>query len=158
MTYDGGRLDFAIRGQQIDYLSGVNLLTLMKLGRLVWPPPAYWVRSGVDEIRRCEGHKDPIPHNMIWTPTGIRLIDDNDRRGDAVGRAAEAVLKRTVRAWWKNAMAAPSAYVPRRSELERTVARWKKQIRRGTRSFAGTVLPTPLAKKLKRIFPYRASE
>ncbi|HET9942498.1 MAG TPA: hypothetical protein VFR05_04115, partial [Terriglobia bacterium] len=60
--------------------------------------------------------------------------------------------------WWKNEMAAPSAYVPRRSELERKVARWKKQIRRGTRNFAATVLPAPLARRLKQLFPYRASE
>ena len=126
MTYDGVELNFTIRGQQIDYVSGVNLLSLMKLGRLVWPPPAHWVRSGANEIRRCKGHRDPIPHNMLWTPAGLRLIDGNDRKGEAVGRSAEAVLKRSVRAWWKNMMASPSAYVPRRSPLERKIAKMEK--------------------------------
>jgi hypothetical protein len=112
------------------------------------------VSAGIDEIRRCAGHKDPVPHNMIWTPAGIRLIDGDDRRGDAVGRAAERVLRRTVRGWWKNELAAPSAYVPRRSALERNVARWKKQIRKGTRSVAARVLPATLAHRLKRLFPY----
>lgn len=158
MTYDGSSLRFMIRGQQIDYLPGVNLLSLMKLGRLVWPLPAHWVRSGIDEIRRCKGHKDPIPHNMVWTPAGLRLIDGNDRRGDAVGRSAEAVLRRNVRAWWKNKMSSPSAYVPRRSLLERKIARWKKQIRKGTRTVAATVLPAPLTQKLKRIFPYGGND
>lgn len=158
MAYNGSSLRFAVRGQQIGYLPGVNLLSLMKLGRLVWPQPDHWVDSGIDEIRRCEGHRDPIPHNMIWTPAGLRLIDGNDRRGDAVGHAAEAVLRRTIRAWWKNRMAAPSAYVPRRSPVERRVARWKKQIRKGTRTIAASVLPAPLARKLKKIFPYRGSD
>ncbi len=71
MMYDGVELNFTIRRQQIDYVSGVNLLSLMKLGRLVWPPPAHWVRSGANEIRRCKGHRDPIPHNMLWNPAGL---------------------------------------------------------------------------------------
>src|SRR5688572_3193826 len=137
-TYDGARVNFSIRGQRSEYVPGVNLLSLMKLGRLVWPRPDYWVRSGTDEIRRNAGHKDPVPHNMLWTPAGIRLIDGNDRRGDAVGKSAEAVLRRNIRAWWNNRMASPSAYVPKRSAFERTVSRWKKQIRKGTRTVAAT--------------------
>jgi len=155
LDFDGDKLAFFIRGRKIDYLPGVNLLSLMKLGRLVWPLPSYWERSGIDEIRRAEGHKDPVPHNMIWTSTGIRLIDGNDRRGDAVGRSAEAVLRRNIRSWWNNRSASQFAYVARRSALERTIARWKKQIRRGSRTIAGAVLPPPLARKLKHMFPYR---
>jgi hypothetical protein len=155
MTYDGARLHFTIRGQEAEYLPGVNLLSLMKLGRLVWPLPSYWVASGIGQIRRHTGHRDPVPHNMIWTPEGIRLIDGNDRKGDAAGRSAETLLRRSVRAWWRNRMASPSAYVPRRSPLERKVASWRKQLRRGARAAAATILPEPLARELKRIFPYR---
>jgi len=155
VTYDGHHMDLAIRGQRCDYTPGVNLLSLMKLGRLVWPAPQYWVRSGIDEIRRSTGHRDPVPHNMIWTPSGIQLIDGNDRRGDAVGRAAERVLRRNVRAWRKNMLSSPSAYIPKRSALERNVAKWRKQVRKGTRSLAARVLPAPLAQRLKRLFPYR---
>jgi hypothetical protein len=155
MTYDGARLNFSIRGKAIDYQPGVNLLTLMKLGRLVWPEPDYWLRVGVEEIRRSPGHKDPLPHNMLWTPTGIRLIDGDDRRGDASGRSAENVLRRHVYAWWKNEMTSPSAYVAKRTAFERKVARLKKQLRNGARSLAANVLPSPLAERLKRKFPYR---
>lgn len=157
LAYDGRHVNFEIRGQRIEYVPGVNLLTLMKLGRLVWPLPDYWVKAGAEEIRRCAEHRDPVPHNMLWTPSGIRLIDGNDRRGDAVGPAAERVLSRNIRAWWKNEMASPDAYVPRRSPLERMLARWKKQIRKGTRTVAATVLPEPLAIKLKHLFPYRGN-
>jgi SAM-dependent methyltransferase len=155
IAYDGKHLRFDVRGTPIEYMPGVNLLSLMKLGRLVWPLPGFWERAGIDEIRRCIGHKDPAPHNMIWTPAGVRLIDGDDRRGDAVGRSAETVLRRNVRAWWKNRSASPFAYVARRSAIERTVAKWKKQIRRGTRSIVGTVLPAPIAKRMKALFPYR---
>jgi hypothetical protein len=154
-VYDGQQLRFDVRSTRVDYLAGVNLLSLMKLGRLVWPYPAYWDRTGIGEIRRCVAHKDPAPHNMIWTPKGLRLIDGDDRRGDAVGRSAETVLRRNVRAWWKNRSASPFGYVARRTAVERTIARWRKQIRRGTRSIAGSVLPTPIARRVKQLFPYR---
>jgi hypothetical protein len=155
LQYDGKDLTFSVRGKRIDYVSGVNLLSLMKLGRLTWPPPPYWERSGTDEIRRYPDHKDPAPHNMIWTPRGLHLIDGDDRRGDAVGSAAERVLRRNIRAWWKNESTSPFAYVPRRSAVERNVARWRKQVRRGARSLAGAVIPEPITRRLRKVFPYR---
>jgi SAM-dependent methyltransferase len=155
LQYDGAQLTFSVRGKRIDYVPGVNLLSLMKLGRLVWPQPNHWVRLGISEIRRCAAHKDPAPHNMIWTPGGLHLIDGDDRRGDAIGSAAERVLRRNIAAWWKNESTSPFAYVPRRSEFERKVARWRKQVRRGARSLAGALIPEPITRKLRQIFPYR---
>jgi hypothetical protein len=111
MAYDGQNLKMAIRGQEIDYVPGVNLVSLTKLGRLVWPPPEHWLGCGTAAFRTSPRHLDPLPHNMLWTPHGVELIDADDRKGDAQGRHALGMFKDTILAWWRN-RTAQEAYVP----------------------------------------------
>lgn len=143
LDYDGKQLRLTIRDQIVDYTPGVNLVTMLKLGRLVWPKPEYWIRSGLQRIRAWKEHLDPLPHNMLWTPGGLTLIDGDDRRGDARGRAAAGILKRTIRAWAKNNTAGVDSYVPH-------VAKWRRLLRHGAWRLGRRVLPGKLVEKIKK--------
>jgi SAM-dependent methyltransferase len=133
--FDGTNLKFNIRGNHVDYVPGINLLNLMKLGRLVWPPTDHWLKSGVEAMRASPNHFDPLPHNMLWTPYGIRLIDEEDEMGYARGPWARRLLKRSLNKWRRNRMAAEDAYVPHGPRLFRKLKMWYRRTRGRRRSF-----------------------
>lgn len=143
LEYDGDLFRFYIREQPVDYMPGVNLLSLMKLGRLVWPEEAYWREGGAEAIRACRMHLDPLPHNMLWTPGGLRLIDADDHRGFADSVEAERTLNHYLRAWMDNKTADDNAYVPHVPWFLRRLRSWPRYL-------AGKLLPIPIQRWIRR--------
>ncbi len=99
MRYDGDRVHFAIRGEEVAYRPGVNLVSLMYLGRLIRPEPAYWIQGAAAAVVSWPEHGDPMPHNMLWTPTGLSLIDGDDQRLPAAILASQRSMEHHVTAW-----------------------------------------------------------
>ena len=99
MRHDGEHLDFAIRGKEVAYRPGVNLVNMMYLGRLLHPQPAYWIDSAAAAVKAWPEHGDPLPHNMLWTPTGLALIDGDDLCVPSAMRAPEVSITQSVTAW-----------------------------------------------------------
>lgn len=99
MRYDGERVHFAIRGEEVAYRPGVNLVSLMYLGRLLRPEPAYWIQSAAAAVESWPDHGDPMPHNMLWTPTGLSLIDGDDQQGRSTMQASQLSMAHHVTAW-----------------------------------------------------------
>jgi len=79
MRYDGERIHLAVRGEDVAYRPGVNIVSLMHLGRLVHPQRAYWIQGAAAAVESWPEHGDPMPHNMLWTPSGLSLVDGNDQ-------------------------------------------------------------------------------
>ena len=96
---DGHSVSLSVRGAPVDYRPGVNLLSLMRLGTLLYPPRAYWLETAEAALRSSPGHGDPYPHNMIWTPTGIALIDEDDLHVERSLELATASFRRNLRDW-----------------------------------------------------------
>jgi hypothetical protein len=99
MRFDGERVNLDIRGKQTAYRPGVNLVSMMYLGRLLHPHPAYWIDGAVVAVKAWPEHGDPLPHNMLWTPTGLALVDGDDLRVPCAMRASEASITNSVTAW-----------------------------------------------------------
>ncbi len=82
---DGTRL--WVDGDRVDYRPGLNLVNLMRLGALRRPTVEAWTADFDAALAAAPGHQDPLPHNCIWTPGGLVLIDDEPR--DALTTAAD---------------------------------------------------------------------
>ncbi len=99
VAYDGDRVQLSVRGAPVDYVPGINLLSLMRLGTLVHPAVPYWEASARAAIEAAPAHGDPYPHNMIWTPDGLHLIDPSDLDVERSTDMAMASLARNLVAW-----------------------------------------------------------
>jgi SAM-dependent methyltransferase len=99
IDFDGRQVTLRVRGSEVDYLSGVNLLSLMRLGTLLHPGPAYWRQSAMAALERNPTHGDPYPHNMLWTPDGVVLIDDDDLYVERSRPLALESLERNLAGW-----------------------------------------------------------
>lgn len=130
LTYDGTRIELIIRGRTADYIPGVNLLSLMKLGQLVWPRPPHWIRAGRAAMSGHPNHRDPLMHNMLWTPHGIDMIDAHDLRGNVQGRDALRMFKKNIRAWRRNRTAGSAAYVPNLPAWRLRLRQWRRRFSR----------------------------
>jgi hypothetical protein len=95
---DGHHLRFLVRDEERVYQPGANVVNLSKLGRLHHPGRRYWLQEGKRILRKCRDHGDGLPHNMIWTPAGLTLVDFGDEAGV---RYADGVLtlRQVVREW-----------------------------------------------------------
>lgn len=144
LHYDGERIALEIRHRRVNYVPGINLVSLMKLGRLIWPSPGYWVRSGISTIRAWPGHGDPLTHNMLWTPAGVRLIDGDDQRADVQGFAACLHFAANIVGWHFNRMTVKGAYTPHASRL------WRR-----ARSLLRRVLPARVRAFLRSLLNSR---
>lgn len=74
-AHDGTDMRFTVRGEDRIWIPGANVHNLMKLGALVSPRPEWWQINAHRELEAHPDHPDPLPHNMIWGPDGIRLVD-----------------------------------------------------------------------------------
>jgi hypothetical protein len=72
---------------------------MMYLGRLLHPQPAYWIDGATAAVKAWPGHGDPLPHNMLWTPAGLVLIDGDDLFVPSAMRAPEVSIIQSVTAW-----------------------------------------------------------
>ncbi len=142
LAFDGESLRLAIRQEVVDYVPGINLVSLMKLGRLVWPRPRYFIRQGVAAIQSSYQHEDPLPHNMLWTLQGIKIIDKDDLQWGHPPAVARAILKKQIMGWKHNKLANKHAYVPRLPWWRLLTWYWPKAIAR-------RILPEPVFKALK---------
>lgn len=123
--YDGREARLQIRGRAIVRRPGINLVSLMKLGRLRHPDPQSLVVAGTRAIEAADGHGDPYPHNMLWSATGIDLIDADDQHTATPKPVAVAVLEQTIAAWaagrtgahhgYMRELLGPARYVRRRA-------------------------------------------
>jgi hypothetical protein len=129
LSFNGSRTTLTLRGATIDYRPGINLVSLMKLGRLVHPRPDYWLASASAAIESEPGHGDPFPHNMLWSGRGVTLIDGDDLRSEAPREAGLRSVGQNVQAWVQNRTTSEFGYVRERIGL-----------RRRSRSLAGRVL------------------
>ena len=97
--YDGTRLTFTRRGEVLPYLPGVNIVNLSKLGRLAWPSKRYWLDQGSALIKSTPSHSDPLPHNMLWTPSGLKFIDDQDLASNHPRAVVLSAYKQHIKNW-----------------------------------------------------------
>jgi hypothetical protein len=111
LEFDGSSVSLKIRGQEVQYIPGINFVSLMRLGHLLHPDPEVWIDSAQAEAARLPNHGDALPHNMLWTARGLRLIDGDDLEFATVDQGIRA-LKTNIGAWARNRTAAPPAYVP----------------------------------------------
>lgn len=109
--YDGLQPRLQIRGKSVTRRPGINLVSLMKLGRLRHPDPASLLAAGTLAIEATGGHGDPYPHNMLWGADGIELIDADDQHTGTPTRAAVAMLEQTLSAWAAGRTAAHHGYM-----------------------------------------------
>lgn len=143
LEYDGAHFQLLIRGEPADYVPGVNLLSLMKLGRLVWPEENYWREGGAEAIQDWPQHQDPLPHNMVWTPDGLKLIDGDDHKGFADSVEAARTLNHYLKTWVENKTADHDAYVPHVPWFLRRLRSWPRYL-------AGKWLPSRIRVWIKR--------
>ena len=125
MRYDGERIHLAVRGEDVAYRPGVNIVSLMHLGRLLHPQRAYWIQGAAAAVESWPEHGDPMPHNMLWTPSGLSLVDGNDQHLKSAIDASRRSMKHHVTAW---ATTVPTSAVPYRAEWLSPYRR----LRRGT--------------------------
>jgi hypothetical protein len=112
IEFDGKAVTLRIRGKAVSYRPGINFVSLMKLGRLLYPDPAVWLAWGQEAFARVPTHADPLPNNTLWNADGLQLIDTDDER---IGDPNEGLrsLRANLRSWVQNRSAARAAYVPR---------------------------------------------
>lgn len=125
LDFDGRDVKLEIRGKVVDRRPGINLVSLMKLGRLRHPDPSSFVVAGTRAIEAASGHGDPYPHNMLWSAAGIELIDSDDQHTDTAPPTAVAMLEQTIAAWaegrtishhgYMRELLGPARYVRRRA-------------------------------------------
>lgn len=102
LDFDGSELNFTIREKLINYIPVINFISLMKLGRLVRPTPAFLIKQGIEAIKASIDLRDPNPHNFLWTVGGWKLIDGDDLFRNQNPRVAISMLKNRIRAWKRN--------------------------------------------------------
>ena len=114
IAYDGKSVTLTVRGKPVDYVPGINLVDLMRLGRLVHPAPDYWLGATRKAMDEDPGHGDPFPHNMLWTPGGVALIDGDDLQVETPGTSGWQSVERNVAAWAANRTTSDFGYVRER--------------------------------------------
>lgn len=126
---DSNSIELYIRGEpRNDYVPGLNLVNLMKLGALRWPAPHRWTSWFDCALNNAPNHQDPLPHNAVWNAMGLVLIDDEPR--DALTTAADGrrALKANLQRWIDGGTVSGSVELrslTRRQRLQRTDAgRW----------------------------------
>jgi hypothetical protein len=78
LQYDGQSLALSVRGTDVEYRSGINVVSLTRLGTLLHPRRSYWDEAVARALDDAPDHPDPYLHNMLWTPRGIELVDESD--------------------------------------------------------------------------------
>jgi len=111
LDFDGGEVRLAIRGRPVVRHPGINLTSLMKLGRLLYPSAEILLAAGAQAIDAARAHGDPYPHNMLWSASGIELIDGDDQETATSRERAASVLERTLASWAAGRTRHPHAYV-----------------------------------------------
>lgn len=99
LDYNGRSVSLSVRGTKIGYRTGVNVVSLTRLGTLFHPRRRYWDEALADIVESAPDHPDPYLHNMLWTPRGIELIDDSDLRVEHSHDQVMRVLARNLEAW-----------------------------------------------------------
>lgn len=99
IDWDGREMALSVGDSRVDYVPGVNLVSLMQLGTLIHPGRAYWEASARATLAADPDHGDPYPHNMIWTPDGLRLIDRDDLAVERSPEMAMASFASNLAAW-----------------------------------------------------------
>jgi hypothetical protein len=134
IRYDGSNVRISIRGVERAYRPGVNLASMMSLGRLVYPPPRHWLRLGAAALSASPHHPDPMPHNMVWSASGLSLVDEEPLTCPrALGEAQES-LRQNVMAWRSGRTAFRAAYRPE-------VFGWRRRARRSVVTLLRRLLP-----------------
>ncbi|HET7030878.1 MAG TPA: hypothetical protein VFI34_10235, partial [Candidatus Limnocylindrales bacterium] len=64
-------------------------------------------------------HGDPFPHNMLWTPSGLRLIDGDDLQTEDPARAGLRSLVENLTAWSSPRPNSGVRYVRERTGISR---------------------------------------
>jgi hypothetical protein len=118
---DGQAVHLTIRGSEVAYVPGVNLVNLMHVGRLVHPAPATFLAQARSAFETEPGHGDPFPHNILWTPAGLRLIDGDDLRTENPHEAGFRSLVENVTNWAAPRSTASFGYVRERTGIVRRV-------------------------------------
>jgi hypothetical protein len=63
----GTSLICLIQGAVDAALAAQWAVSLMHLGRLLYPQRAYWIQGAAAAVESWPEHGDPLPHNMLWT-------------------------------------------------------------------------------------------
>ena len=111
IAFDGKQVSLTIRGQSVEHMTGINLVSLMKIGQPADPDPLVFQQMGEHAIEASSGHGDPFPHNMLWSARGIDLIDADDQETDTDRQAAIATLRGTLESWHLGGTVAKNAYI-----------------------------------------------
>jgi SAM-dependent methyltransferase len=119
ISFDGGAMSLSVRDNVVDYVPGINLVNLMRLGRLVHPEPAYWLNAARVAIDSAPGHGDPFPHNMLWGPAGVSLIDGEDLQTETPQASGWRSVERNIAEWARNRTTSEFAYVRDRRGVKR---------------------------------------
>lgn len=140
---DAGRTELWIRGDQQDYVAGVNLVSLMHLGALVRPLPATWRRWFQEALAAAPDHPDPLPHNAVWTPAGLVFVDDEPT--DALVTPADGLraLDRNLALW-------PSGATARGDVEVRSLTRLQRWHRTPAGQAVSRIIPAPVRRALRR--------
>jgi hypothetical protein len=75
VDHDGSLTMLSVGGSVIERVPGVNLVNLMRAGALLHPSIDDVMTDATRALDRHPSHPDPFPHNMLWGPDGIRMID-----------------------------------------------------------------------------------
>jgi len=121
IRFDGSRVHLAVRGREVEYVPGVNLVNLMHVGRLLHPAPEALLQAARQAFLSDPAHGDPFPHNMLWTPTGLTLIDGDDLQTENAARAGYRSLVENVMTWAAPRMDSPFGYVRERTGMWRRI-------------------------------------
>lgn len=97
--WQSGQRTLAIRGVSVHAIAGLNIVNLMHLGRLLYPPSKVLVRYAREALRQAPAHLDPSPHNMLWCGNKMHLIDGEDRRGPLSPDESLRTMRNNVRRW-----------------------------------------------------------
>jgi hypothetical protein len=111
IAFDGSQVDLSVRGRSVNHIPGINLVSLMKIGRLIYPGTRAFERAGERAIDASTGHGDPFPHNMLWSARGIDLIDADDQETETDRASAIATLHGTLESWESGRTVANNAYI-----------------------------------------------
>jgi len=141
IDFDGRAVTLSVRGTAVDYRPGVNLLSLMGLGTLVHPGKDYWLSAAESALAESPDHPDPYPHNMIWTPRGLALIDDDDMDVERSPAAALETFSHNLRAWERG----------RTRRYVREVLGPGRLLRRGVGRIARRVIGDSAVERIKQV-------
>ena len=61
VAFDGKQVSLTIRGQSVKHVTGINLVSLMKIGQLAHPDPQVFQQMGEHAIDESSGHGDRSP-------------------------------------------------------------------------------------------------